>query len=181
MTTAADAIEPTLADEVQGRRAGIVTRGIAIGIDMPIVLLGSPAIMWGIGVAIGIMHFEQPQYPDFPNWVEAAITLIWGVNYFALTWAFVGRTFGQAVLGLRVVGRRKRRIGYFKALLRTCVMYGTAFVIGPVWLLCSRKRLAIHDLAARTQVIYEHASRKAELDLTLGARDNLHAPEPADA
>jgi uncharacterized RDD family membrane protein YckC len=162
-------IAPDL-DELQGRRAGIVSRGVALTIDFGVVLIGYPVIMWSIGIVQGLLNFEPPTYPDLPNGLTVTIYVLWSWGYFALSWWAVGRTIGQALLGLRVVSRGRRRVGPIRAAIRTWVMFATLFVIGPLWLLFSKSRLAIHDLAANSQVVHDIAPKEARVSVGMAAR-----------
>jgi uncharacterized RDD family membrane protein YckC len=71
--------------------------------------------------------------------------------YCAVFWALAGRTPGMAVLGLRVVAVRPRRLSWPAALLRALVL--AYFPIGAVWALVDRRHQAVHDKVARTAVI----------------------------
>ncbi|WP_334143803.1 RDD family protein [Rhabdothermincola sp.] len=164
-------------DSLQGRRAGFVTRAAAFLIDFLVVVAGYPGIMWGIGVLIGLVRFEQPQYPELPNGLEVSISAAWTWCYFAGSWYAVGRTVGQAVMGVRVVGRRRFRVGLVRSLLRTWVMFLTLFVVGPVWLLLSASRLAIHDRVAGTQVIYDRSRKRSDLRVGIGPGRTVR-PQP---
>lgn len=164
-------------DSLEGRRAGFVTRAAAFVIDFLVVVAGYPAIMWGIGVLIGLTRFEQPQYPELPDGLEVTISAAWTWCYFAGSWYAVGRTVGQAVMGVRVVGRPTSRIGITRCLLRTWVMFLTLFVVGPVWLLCSSSRLALHDRVAGTQVIYDRSRKRSDLRVGLAPKGS-ERPQP---
>ena len=153
--------------ELQGRRAGLVSRGLAFTIDFAVVLVGYPALLWGWAILVGLLRFEQPVYPDPPPWLGVGLTLTWTATYFVGGWIIDGRTVGQAVLGLRVVGMRRSSIGLVRAVVRFWGMFATLFVVGPAWLACSRSRLAIHDRLARTQVIYDRAGREARIEVAL--------------
>lgn len=72
-------------------------------------------------------------------------------TYCAVFWALAGRTPGMAVLGLRVVATRSRRLSWPAALLRALVL--AYFPIGAVWALVDRRRQAVHDKVARTAVV----------------------------
>jgi uncharacterized RDD family membrane protein YckC len=71
--------------------------------------------------------------------------------YCAVFWALAGRTPGMALLGLRVVATRRRRLSWPAALLRALVL--TYFPIGAVWALVDRRQQAVHDKVARTVVV----------------------------
>jgi uncharacterized RDD family membrane protein YckC len=153
---------------MQGRRAGIVTRGLAFAIDWGIVLVGIPVIMWGIGVVQGMLNFEAPTYPQLPDWLPPIIASLWTFWYFVGLWWFAGRTVGSVVLGVRLVGRRHVSVGLVRSAIRFWVMVATMWVIGEVWLALSKSRLALHDRAAGTQVIYDSAEKSREVQVALG-------------
>jgi uncharacterized RDD family membrane protein YckC len=162
-------------DQLQGRRAGFVSRAVAYCIDGVIVIIGVPVIMYGISVLQGLVSLETPQYPpDLPDWLPPLISLLWTYWYFVGLWFATGRTVGAVVMGLRVVGRRKEHVGIVAATIRLWVMLATLFVIGPVWLAMSKSRLAIHDRAARTQVIYDNAAKRRELQVGLTSDGSDH-------
>jgi uncharacterized RDD family membrane protein YckC len=154
-------------EQLQGRRAGFVSRGIAFAVDFAIVLVGYPTLLWGWAVLVGLLRFEPPVYPDPPPWLTVVVTVAWTASYFAGGWTLGGRTVGQGVLGLRVVGLRRPTVGLVRSVIRVWVMFATLFVVGPVWLALSRSRLAIHDRVAGTQVVYDRAGRRARVDVAL--------------
>lgn len=161
-------------EELQGRRAGFVTRAIAYSIDALIVITGVPAILLGLAVVQGMLSLETPQYPpDIPDWLSASISVLWTFWYFVGLWWATGRTIGAIVMGIRVVGRKHRRVGIVAATVRWWVMIFTLFVVGEVWLIFSRSRLALHDRAARTQVIYDDAPKHhaVKVELSAGGED----------
>jgi uncharacterized RDD family membrane protein YckC len=161
-------------EHLQGRRAGFLSRAIAFAIDSVIVLAGVPVIMYGIGVVQGLLQFEPPVYPpDLPDWLTSIISGLWTFWYFVGLWWATGRTIGAVVMGLRVVGREKEHIGIVKATIRWWVMFATLFLVGEIWLLLSKSRLAIHDRAARTQVIYDSAAKRREVQVAV-APDGDH-------
>jgi uncharacterized RDD family membrane protein YckC len=154
-------------EEVQGHRAGFVTRGVAFAIDFFCVLVAYPLTLWAIGLVMGIMEFTRPEYPELDAWLDVTIhsmILFW---YFVGPWSLNGRTLGQGLMGLRVVGRARRRVYVWQAAVRWLVLFATLFVVGPVWLAFSGKRLAIHDRLSRTQVIYERAPRRTAVSVDL--------------
>lgn len=159
----------TVSAEAQGRRAGVVTRGVAFTIDFFCVLAAYPLALWGIGIVDGLLNFTTPRYPELPNGWDAAIQLVIMFWYFVGPWAINGRTIGQALLGLRVVSRNRVRVRLWQAAWRWWVLFLTLLWIGPLWLLFSRRRLALHDIAARTQVVYDRAPKRTAVRVALGA------------
>ncbi|MCA2211464.1 RDD family protein [Jidongwangia harbinensis] len=81
-------------------------------------------------------------------------------TYCALFWTLAGRTPGMAVLGLRVVAARPRRLTWPAALLRGLVL--AYFPVGAVWALVDRRHQAVHDKVARTVLIRVRAHRDGD-------------------
>lgn len=155
-------------DVLRGRRAGFVTRAVAYSIDALIVIAGVPAILYGIAVVQALFRLEAPTYPpDIPDWMTGMISGLWTFWYFVGLWWATGRTVGGVVMGIRVVGRKKQRVGIIRAGIRWWVMVLTLFVVGEVWLIFAKSRLALHDRAAHTQVIYDNAPKRRELQVAV--------------
>jgi uncharacterized RDD family membrane protein YckC len=165
-------------DHMQGRRAGFVTRAVAYSIDGIIVIAGVPAIMYGISAVQGLLRLESPTYPpDLPDEVTAIISILWTFWYFVGLWWTTGRTVGAGLMGIRVVGRRREHVNIVSAAVRWWVMVATLFLVGPIWLICAKSRLALHDRAARTQVIYDSAAKRREVQVALGAEGSSAQPK----
>lgn len=146
------------ARELQGQRAGIASRITADAIDWGIVVAIYVGILLAIALAdyfVGSGKFDVPRPP-------AAITLgaewVIAVLYLTAGWAGTGRTVGKSVMGLRVVTNaglplRPRR-SFFRALI--CATLGA---IALAWVIVSRRRAGIHDIAVRTSVVYDWTTR----------------------
>lgn len=85
----------------------------------------------------------------------ANLTTAWLVltAYLSLFWTVSGRTYGSAVMGLRVVTRRGTNPSLLVAVVRA-VCYAL-FPIGLVWCAVSRRNHSVQDLVTRTSVIYD--------------------------
>ncbi|MDI9977629.1 RDD family protein [Rhodococcus sp. IEGM 1307] len=135
------------------RAAGIVTRGLAAGIDLTVVL----AVMGGIYVGVLFLRLLfSPQEFSFPDAnAVLSVTLFIGVSVLYLTacWAVSGRTVGAVTMGLRVVSRNGELIGWLRALLRAvlCVMFG----FGLFWAAVDGRRRSLQDILLRTAVVYD--------------------------
>ncbi len=165
------------AHALRGRRAGIVSRGVAYVIDFAVVFAGYPVLVWIYGAVVALLHFETPHYPDLPDWAEVALPITWTWVYFTGAWVLTGRTVGMTLMGLKVVARTRIHVGIVRANIRFVVMTSTILWIGPLWLACSRSRLAIHDRVARTQVIYDGAKRQ---ELAVSSIDGTSPPASTD-
>ena len=75
------------------------------------------------------------------------------IVYLAVSWRGNGRTYGNHVMGLRVVNRKGLRLHPLVALVRA-VLY-VIFPIGMLWVLISGQNRSLQDLVVRTSVIYD--------------------------
>ena len=85
--------------------------------------------------------------------VSGLVVMGVGVLYLSVAWATTGRTYGERLLGLRVVSSRHTRLGWTRAILRavTCVV----FPIGLIWSAFSAQRHSLQDIVFRTVVVYD--------------------------
>jgi uncharacterized RDD family membrane protein YckC len=79
------------------------------------------------------------------------------VCYLTSSWAIAGRTYGDRVLGLRVVDRLGRAPRPGRALLRAVLC--AIFPLGLLWVAVRRDRMSVQDLVVRTSVIYDWTPR----------------------
>jgi uncharacterized RDD family membrane protein YckC len=154
-----DALVPAEARAHQGHRAGFVSRSLAAGLDLVVVvcLLG----LAYVGVCV-VLFVIDPHAFDFPapsTRLQVASYVGGSVAYLTICWSVMGSTPGQNVLGLRVLGVAGDRPRFLVALLRAvlCVV----FPIGLLGVLLSPRRRAFHDVVARTTVTYAWAHAHA--------------------
>jgi uncharacterized RDD family membrane protein YckC len=144
---------PKEARPFQGRRAGLATRVLAAVID-GLVLLAMFAGGYGVWAAAIFLwsprNFSLPT-PSRP--VVLAVGYLVVIAYLTFCWRISGRTYGDQVIGLRVVGRGGRPLGLASALARAtfCVL----FPIGLLWTAVSRGNWSLADLLLRTSVVYD--------------------------
>jgi uncharacterized RDD family membrane protein YckC len=120
------------------------------------VVLVSLALAVGYAVVAGCRFMLAPRSfrlvaPQF-EWVVVAVG-IGLVLYWTATWAGPGRTHGDQLMGLRVVGPRGDRLHLLHAAARAvlCVV----FLPGLVWVLFSRHDRSVQDVVLRTAVVYD--------------------------
>jgi uncharacterized RDD family membrane protein YckC len=157
---------PEEARSYQGRHAGIVSRGIANGIDL-VVIMGLLAAIYlgssGLAFVINPVSFRFPT-PSRPVALTIAALLV--VLYFTGCWTATGRTYGDQVLGLRVVDHRGNRLRPAIALIRA--VFCTVFAAGILWVAISAGRRSIQDIVLRTSVIYDwepHIGPRSDAEL----------------
>jgi uncharacterized RDD family membrane protein YckC len=144
---------PAEARSFQGEPSGIVTRLLANAIDAVI----AAAIVVGVYLAVAAVlflrrgvEFRFLTVTSAQAYVAFALVL---TGYFAWSWATTGRTYGDALLGLRVVTRDGDRLRPGRALLRAVLC--VAFPLLLLWAAISRHSHSVQDVVMRTSVRYD--------------------------
>jgi uncharacterized RDD family membrane protein YckC len=89
----------------------------------------------------------------------------WAFFYCAVSLAAGGRTLGMSIVGLRAVNRDGSELTGWQAVVRVLVtpLSFLLFFAGFWLILLRRDRRALHDLIARTAVVYGWDARAARL------------------
>jgi uncharacterized RDD family membrane protein YckC len=145
------------ARQYQGRRAGVVTRIVASAVDLGVVTAIVGAIYALIAAVAFLLHPRSFHWPTGLGWSIPVIGFLILVPYLTLSWSTTGRTYGDALLGLRVVNYRGERIHIASAALRAVAC--TVFPIGLLWIAISPANRSLQDLVLRTSVIYDWIPR----------------------
>jgi uncharacterized RDD family membrane protein YckC len=144
---------PRQARAYQGRRAGIVSRFLAASIDFGVA---ATTLILGYGAWAATLFILPPREFHFPQpsgwgiFVGFHIVL---VVYLMGAWWLTGRSYGQHLMGLRVVNRRSARLNVVVAFLRALLC--SVFPVGLFWVAFSRSNRSVQDLIVRTSVIYD--------------------------
>jgi uncharacterized RDD family membrane protein YckC len=144
---------PPAARGLQGRRAGLVSRLLANSVDFCIVALVVAAGYAGVAALRFLWNSRTFTFPA-PGF---GVLLIAGgavmTLYLTACWTVSGRTFGDHLLGLRVLGLRGGHPRPVVALLRAvlCVL----FPIGLFWIVVSRDNRSVQDVLLRSSVVYD--------------------------
>src|SRR3954470_20661004 len=94
---------PREARPYQGRRAGVVSRVVANTVDFVIVALVVAGGYFGL---CALLFLWSPSAFTFPDTSWAVLLIAAGAvafSYLTLSWAMTGRTYGDHLLGLRLV------------------------------------------------------------------------------
>jgi len=151
---------PREARPYQGTRAGLVTRLLASAVD---ALSVTGALILAYAGFNGVLFLISPRDFEFASasaLVSVTTALFALVVYMTAAWSITGRTYGDHVMGLRVVGRRGHRVRPPTALLRAVFCVG--FPIGLLWCGVSSSRRSVQDVVLRTTVIYDWRPRRAK-------------------
>jgi uncharacterized RDD family membrane protein YckC len=138
-------------DAVAPVPAGIRRRGIALAIDLVIVL-----VLWTIGTQLAVaLGRLAPRLDLVAEALGRSWQLVVPAAYFVLGHGTAGQTLGKRLLGARVVDESGEPIGYLRALGRFLATIVAALPFGlglaAAWL--RRDRRGLHDLLAGTRVI----------------------------
>ena len=141
------------AGELQGRRAGLVTRFLANALDAGVVLLALGAGYSAVAIGRFLLHPTGFQLPAPAFGLVVVLGGVLQAGYFAVAWATAGRSYGDEVLGLRVVSSRGQRIRWTTAVVRAvlCVL----FPIGLLWVLVSPRNRSLQAVVLQTSVVYD--------------------------
>jgi len=148
----------------QGHYAGAVSRFLAFVIDA-LVSAGLAALGLAVtGLVVQVVTGHSVSW-NRTNIVVAIIFAVWEFFYFGYSWAASGRTFGMAVLGVRVVRADGRGLDPWRGVVRALVfpLSFLFFGLGFLGILVQREHRALHDLIAGTAVIYAWDARAARI------------------
>jgi uncharacterized RDD family membrane protein YckC len=144
---------PREARPFQGHRAGLITRTAAAAIDLGIVIIALGVCYLGVSAVLFLLdprNFTAPAPSPLVVYIAAGVLL---TVYLAVSWRGSGRTYGNHVMGLRVVNHRGQRLHPVVSLLRAALY--VVFPIGLLWVLVSGHNRSLQDLVVRTSVIYD--------------------------
>lgn len=148
---------PREARPYQGERAGLVTRLVAATVDAFTVAALLVVTYASVNVASFVARPRGFELATASVLISVTTALAFCVVYLAVAWSITGRTYGDHVMGLRVVGGRGLRIRGPRALLRAVLCVG--FPVGLLWCAASSSRRSLQDAALRTSVIYDWRPR----------------------
>jgi uncharacterized RDD family membrane protein YckC len=155
---AAPATTPTVLNDepvVANDYAGVVTRGVALAIDVALVegtLIVIAGMLALIASAVGGV--------DFGPVATVVSALAWALitaGYFVVGWSTAGQTLGMRAMELSVLTEdRLVPPGVLRSMCRV-VLLGLCilvFFLGFVPVLFDRRRRGVHDMLARTVVLH---------------------------
>jgi len=144
---------PREARPFQGHRAGLVTRTAAAAIDIGVVAIALGVTYLGVFAVLFLLDPRNFTAPRPSPWLAYAAGCLLLTLYLAVSWMGSGRTYGNHVMGLRVVNNQGRRLHPLGALVRA--VFCVILPIGLLWVLVSGQNRSLQDLVLRTSVIYD--------------------------
>ena len=144
---------PREARGFQGSSAGIATRLVANTIDLVVVAVMLGAAYLGFAAVVFVLDPRSFTFPTTGLLLSITAGMVLSTGYLTLAWWLAGKSYGAHVMGLRVVGRRGRRLGPLRALARaaSCVL----FPVGLFWCVVSPQRRSVQDVVLWTRVVYD--------------------------
>jgi uncharacterized RDD family membrane protein YckC len=151
--------EPDRVRNLQGRRAGFVSRVVSAGITVVATFVVYVALLVGYAFVQFLVTDEKFRLPHPDQPVSATVLPLMLVVLLTFSWSSQGRALGDDAMGLRILALDGRAIGPVRAFLRAVVVVALPIPC-LAWILVSRKNAGLHDLLCRTVVVYDWAPRR---------------------
>jgi uncharacterized RDD family membrane protein YckC len=155
---------PSPSHDLYGRCAGVATRLFAFLVDLFTILLlftvGGHIVSFVLSIVLGndAQPFEAPL-------ASSLALLLWAFTYCAYLISAYSCTLGMALFGIQVVRLDGGSIDTRHAVVRV-LAFPLSFIVfcfGFVLIVLRRDRCALHDVIARTAVVYSWEARSANL------------------
>ena len=148
---------PREARPYQGETAGLATRLVANTIDALVVAVAMGACYLGYASMVFLLSPREFSFPETGLLFSLAAALTMSTAYLSLAWWLLGRTYGDHIMGLRVTGRRGRRLGPLRSFGRA--VFCVFFPVGLFWCVVSPERRSVQDVVLWTRVVYDWLPR----------------------
>jgi uncharacterized RDD family membrane protein YckC len=142
---------------MQGRRAGIVSRIAANGIDFGAIFVCYAALLLAVAIVDYLATSGDFHIPDPSPGFHAVAIVVVQILYLAVGWSGTTRTLGKELMGLRVVDTLGYPLPFRRGFLRAavCTFIGQPLLL---WAAISRRNAAVYDLFLRTAVVHDWRS-----------------------
>ena len=167
--------------DISGHYAGGVTRLLAHIVDGAVaaflIVIGLAIWDYALSSIAGVEYTSDSASP-----VRIVVMGLWAFLYWWASIAITGKTFGKALLGLRVLNRDGDILSSGRAALRalSLPLSYLVFGIGFLGVVLGRERRALHDMIAGSVVVYDWGERPAELPTPISAYLSRRAGEGAE-
>jgi len=139
--------------QLQELRAGFISRAVASGIDVVLVLCSYVVGVILVSIAWDLFFSTSISVTAPPHWLNELLVWILLVLYLTGGWWSSGRTLGKQMLGLRVVRSNGSPLRFGRALSRAllCASFFPALLLALV----NRRNRGFEDVAFGTVVTYD--------------------------
>jgi uncharacterized RDD family membrane protein YckC len=157
------------AGQVSGHYAGAFTRLAAFVIDWFVIIGGYGLILSSTQFILELLFGFDVNFESIDRLWWWAGFAAWAFLYLTVGLTLTGRSIGKALMGLRVVSREGAPLGPGRAAVRVLFLplSFTLLGLGFLGILLGRERRALHDVIARTAVVYDWGDRPAEMPAPL--------------
>jgi len=154
--------------QLQGLRAGFISRAVASGTDVVLVLCTYVVGVVLVSIAWDLFFSNSISVAAPAHWLNELLVWILLVVYLTAGWWSTGRTPGKQMLGLRVGRSDGKPLRFWRALLRAllCASFFPALLLALV----NRRNRGLEDVACGTVVTYDWfpASYEPEAEPSMG-------------
>ena len=167
---------------VSGHYAGAVSRAAAAVLDW--LIIGGLYTLGVAGFSFLLQLFTSASVSgDRSTPLGIAAFAIWAFMYVFVSLAISGRTIGKGLAGLRVVRSDGTAPGVRAMFVRTLAFPLSIlfFGIGLLMIVVQREHRSLHDLIAKSCVVYDWGDRSAEMPGPLSDFLNRAQPGPTTA
>ena len=139
--------------QLQGLRAGFISRAVASGTDVVLVLGTYVVGVILVSIAWDLFFSNSISVAAPPHWVTELLVWIFLVAYLTAGWWSTGRTLGKQMMGLRVVYSDGSPLGFWRALFRAllCASFFPVLLLALV----NRRNRGLEDVIFGTVVTYD--------------------------
>lgn len=141
------------AQQLQGARAGVVSRVIAAGLDLLVAFGAYIGLVAGVSLVWDLFFSSRIVIPRPSGFFTAGVAWAVLVVYWWVGWGSTGRSIGKQVMGLRVVRADGSPLRGGQALGRAVLC--ASFYPGLALALFDRRNRALEDIVCRTVVVYD--------------------------
>jgi len=140
-------------EQLQGLRAGFLSRAVASGTDVVLVLCVYVVGVILVSIAWDLFFSTSISIAAPPHWLNELSVWILLVAYLTGGWWSTGRTLGKQIVGLRVVRSDGSPLRFLRALFRAilCASFFPALLLALV----NRRNRGLEDIALGTIVTYD--------------------------
>ena len=137
-------------EETETDQVGLVTRGLAAGVDLAIIALV-------LALSSRLLDAVVLGGAGMPVALAVALGLLFGAAFFVAFWSLIGQTPGMRFLSIRLSVDGSREVGLPRALVRILAVPLALLPLGAgvLWILISPTRRGWHDHLAGTTVVYD--------------------------
>ena len=135
--------------------AGVATRAVGLAVDTAI----AQGTIFAVGAVLALIGslVAQVELGPVAKALAAALWLVCLAGYFVVFWTTAGQTPGMRLMGIRVTEADGGNPGFVRSIVRVA---GLALSImfcflGFVPVLVDNRRRGVHDMLARTVVIFD--------------------------